>query len=153
MKPVLLGIAAAITFAMTNALLKSAVDVLSTRGIIELLDGWYVYALIGVGMVGLLLVQSAFQAGPLRLSLPALTAVEPVASSAVGVILFREHIRSDPVALVFEALAAVLVVFGIWVLGRSPTITGGDGQDQGPCDEPAGHAQSLPARNAAETGA
>ncbi len=153
LKPVLLGIAAAITFAMTNALLKSAVDVLSTRGILEVLDGWYLYALIGVGMVGLLLVQSAFQAGPLRLSLPALTAVEPVASSAVGIILFSEHIRSDPVALVYEALAAALIVFGIWVLGRSPTVTGGHGQDQGPADEPAGRAQSLPARNAAETGA
>ena len=153
MKPVLLGISAAITFAMTNALLKSAVDVLSTRGILEVLDGWYLYALIGVGMVGLLLVQSAFQAGPLRLSLPALTAVEPVASSAVGVILFSEHIRSDPVALVYEALAAALIVFGIWVLGRSPTVTGGEGQDQGPGNEPAERAQSLPARNAAETGA
>src|SRR5437879_7750313 len=109
-------------------------------------------------MVGLLLVQSAFQAGPLRLSLPALTAVEPVASSAVGVILFSEHIRSDPVALAYEALAAALVVFGIWVLGRSPTVTGSQsqdqdqGQDHGPGDGPAGQAQSLPARNAAENG-
>ena len=153
MKPVLLGISAAITFAMTNALLKSAVDVLSTKGILEVLDGWYLYALIGVGMVGLLLVQSAFQAGPLRLSLPALTAVEPVASSAVGVILFSEHIRSDPVAFTYEALAAALVIFGIWVLGRSPTVTGGQGQDQGLDGGPAGQGQSLPARNAAETGA
>src|SRR6266849_905264 len=139
-KPILLAVAAAITFAMTNALLKSAVDVLSTRGIMELLDGWYLYALIGVGLVGLLLVQSAFQAGPLRLSLPALTAVEPVASSAVGVILFSEHIRADPGALVVETLAACLIVFGIWVLGRSPTVTGGRSD-----------TESLPARNSAET--
>src|SRR5260370_42146788 len=104
-------------------------------------------------MVGLLLVESAFQAGPLRPSLRALPAAERVASSAVGIILFSEHIRSDPVALVYEALAAALIVFGIWVLGRSPTVTGGHGQDQGPADEPAGRAQSLPARNAAETGA
>jgi drug/metabolite transporter (DMT)-like permease len=149
LKPVLLGISAAITFAMTNALLKSAVDVLSTKGIMELVDGWYLYALVGVGLVGLLLVQSAFQAGPLELSLPALTAVEPVASSAVGVILFSEHIRSDPVALAFETIAAAFIVFGIWVLGRSPTVTGG----QGPSHDPSGQAQSLPSRNAAETGA
>jgi hypothetical protein len=149
LKPILLGISAAITFAMTNALLKSAVDVLSTKGILELVDGWYLYALFGVGLVGLLLVQSAFQAGPLELSLPALTAVEPVASSAVGVILFSEHIRSDPAALALETVAAALIIFGIWVLGRSPTLTGG----QGPSQAPPGQAQSLPSRNAAETGA
>jgi drug/metabolite transporter (DMT)-like permease len=159
-KPILLGIAAAITFAMTNALLKSAVDVLTTRGIVEVLDGWYLYALIGLGGVGLLLVQSAFQAGPLRLSLPALTAVEPVASSAVGVILFAEHIRSDPAALVFEALAAALIVFGVWVLGRSPIVTGGSNggqqgmqRQQGQEAHEAAPPQSLPARNPAETGA
>jgi drug/metabolite transporter (DMT)-like permease len=151
LKPVLLGISAAITFAMTNALLKSAVDVLSTRGILEVLDGWYLYALIAVGLLGLLLVQSAFQAGPLELSLPALTAVEPVASSAVGVILFSEHIRSDPLALAYETAAAVLIVFGIWVLGRSPTVTGG-GQDQSQ-DQSQAQGQSLPSRDSAETGA
>lgn len=139
LKPVLLGISAAITFAMTNAMLKSAVDVLSTKGVMELIDGWYLYALIGVGLLGLLLVQSAFQAGPLELSLPALTAVEPVASSAVGVILFSEHIRADPKALALEAVAGVLITFGIWVLGRSPTVTGGSGHE------------SLPTRNPAET--
>jgi drug/metabolite transporter (DMT)-like permease len=159
LKPVLLGISAAITFAMTNALLKSAVDVLTTKGILELIDGWYLYALVGVGLVGLLLVQSAFQAGPLELSLPALTAVEPVASSAVGVILFSEHIRSDPAALAFETIAAALIVFGIWVLGRSPTVTGGKGPGKGPgkgsSQDPSGQTQtqSLPSRNAAETGA
>jgi drug/metabolite transporter (DMT)-like permease len=149
-KPVLLGISAAITFATTNALLKSAVDVLSTKGILELIDGWYLYALAGVGLLGLLLVQSAFQAGPLELSLPPLTAVEPIASSAVGVILFSEHIRSDPTALALEALAAVFIVFGIWVLGRSPTVTGGQGPSQeGPSHD--GQPESLPARNSAET--
>ena len=110
----------------------------------------------------LVLVQpllTAFQAGRLELSLPALPAVAPVASSAVGVILFSEHIRSDPVALALETVAAALIVFGIWVLGRSPTVTGGQGSSDDPSGQAqtgqaqTGQAQSLPSRNAAETGA
>jgi len=124
--------------------------VLSTQGILEFIDGWYLYALAGVGLLGLLLVQSAFQAGPLELSLPPLTAVEPIASSAVGVILFSEHIRSDPTALALEAVAAAFIVFGIWVLARSPTVTGGQGPSQeGPSHD--GKPESLPTRNSAET--
>jgi hypothetical protein len=68
----------------------------------------------------------------------------------VGVILFSEHIRSDPTALAFEVVAAGFIVFGIWVLGRSPTVTGG----QGPGHDGPGHdgrPESLPARNPAET--
>jgi drug/metabolite transporter (DMT)-like permease len=124
LKPALLAIAAATTFAASDALIKSTVDVLQAHGIWEVIDGWYVYGLVGVALVGTLLVQSAFQAGPLSSSLPALTAVEPIASSIVGVILFAEALRSDPVAISLEVVAAALALFGIWVLGRSPSVTG-----------------------------
>jgi drug/metabolite transporter (DMT)-like permease len=123
-KPVLLAVAGALTFAASDALIKSTVSVLGTGGIAEVLDGWYLYALIGVALLGMLLVQSAFQAGRLALSLPALTAVEPIASSSVGVLLFAEHIRTDPAALAAEGLAVCLALFGIWVLGRSPAVVG-----------------------------
>ena len=123
-KPILLAIASALTFAATDALVKTVVDVFHAAGLGEVLDGWAVYALIGLAILGTLLVSSAFQAGPLALSLPTLTAVEPVASSAIGVGLFAEGLRGDPLAISAEALAALLVLFGIWVLGRSPTVTG-----------------------------
>lgn len=123
-KPALLAVAGALTFAASDALIKSTVFVLGTGGVLEVLDGWYLYALIGVALLGMLLVQSAFQAGRLEFSLPALTAVEPIASSSVGVVLFAEHIRTDPLALAAEAVAVCLALFGIWVLGRSPGVVG-----------------------------
>ncbi|HEU5002388.1 MAG TPA: DMT family transporter [Actinomycetota bacterium] len=123
-RPALLGIAASLTFAISDALIKSGIDVLHAHGLVELLDTWYLYALAGLAVLGALLVQSAFQAGPLAMSLPALTAVEPVASSGVGVILFAETLRTSPGALAGELVAAALSLFGIWVLGRSPTVTG-----------------------------
>jgi drug/metabolite transporter (DMT)-like permease len=128
LKPVLLGVAAAVTFAVTDTGVKLTVDQLQNRGIVEVLDGWYLYALLGFGLLGLLLVQSAFQAGPLSLSLPALSAVEPVAGSALGVILFGERVRSDPLSLLLEVVAGGLVLFGVWTLARSPTVTGGRGR-------------------------
>lgn len=123
-KPALLGIAASLTFAISDALIKSGIDVLRAHGLVELLDTWYLYALAVLAVLGALLIQSAFQSGPLALSLPALTAVEPIASSGVGVILFAETLRTDPGALAVEVVAAALSLFGIWVLGRSPTVTG-----------------------------
>lgn len=123
-KPALLGIAASLTFAISDALIKSGIDVLRAHGVVEVLDTWYLYALAGLGVLGALLIQSAFQSGPLAMSLPALTAVEPIASSGVGVILFAESLRTDPGALAVEVVAAALCLFGIWVLGRSPTVTG-----------------------------
>lgn len=123
-KPALLGIAASLTFAVSDALIKSGIDVLHDRGVVRLLDTWYIYGLAVLAVLSAVLVQSAFQSGPLAMSLPALTAVEPVASSAVGVILFAEGLHADPLALAGEVLAALLSLFGIWVLGRSPTVTG-----------------------------
>ena len=129
MRPVVLAVAGAVAFAASDALLKTTTAELthhglSMRGVVEVLDGWSFYALIVVGALALLLVQSAFQAGPLELSLPTLTAVEPIAGSVVGVWLFHEAIRTDPIALTAEAAAAVMILFGIWVLGRSPNVVG-----------------------------
>ena len=123
-KPVLLAIAGATTLAASDSLIKSTVTVFNRHGIVEVVDGWYVYALAGVLAAGMVLIQSAFQAGPLELSLPAQTAVEPIVSSVAGVVLFSEAIRLDPLAIAAELVAVALTLVGIWVLGHSPTVTG-----------------------------
>jgi drug/metabolite transporter (DMT)-like permease len=124
LKPVLLGLAAAITFAATDSLLKINIDVLQSNGLWEVVTSWYAYALVASAVIGEVLVQSAFQAGRLSLSLPVLTTVEPIASSALGVILFAERLRTGPGDLSLELAAGVLLLFGIWVLATSPTVTG-----------------------------
>jgi hypothetical protein len=42
-------------------------------------------------VTGLLLVQSAFETAPLRMSLPALIAAQPLAGIVVGVVLLGMH--------------------------------------------------------------
>lgn len=87
----------------------------------HLLLQWSPYALVAIGAVGLLLAQSAFEAGPLRASLPALTAAEPLSGIAVGVVVFQEHLRVDPAALALEVCGLVAMVVGVLLVGTSGT--------------------------------
>ena len=81
------------------------------------------YTLV-VGAIGaLLLTQSAFHAGALRLSLPTLTVAQPLVAGAIGLSIFGEHIDSHGVAPVFEVLGLAMVTFGVFVLSRSPVMT------------------------------
>lgn len=90
--------------------------------------GWEVYA-FGVTLVLVaLLVQSAFQAGPIRWSLPALTALNPVASVIIGTTVLGEHIRSSPIALLGTTGGLGLVVAGIAALSSSSLLTSADAQ-------------------------
>jgi drug/metabolite transporter (DMT)-like permease len=90
------------------------------RGWSDLLTTWVPYAVVGVALVGLLLAQSAFDAAPLRISLPAATAAEPVTGIVLGLAIFYEQVRVTPGALAAEVGGLLLMVIGIVVLGRSP---------------------------------
>jgi drug/metabolite transporter (DMT)-like permease len=70
----------------------------------------------------LLLTQSAFHAGALRLSLPTLTVAQPLVAVAIGLGFFGEHIHSRGIAPLFELFGLVLVTVGVFVLARSPLI-------------------------------
>lgn len=85
---------------------------------------WAPYALIAIGIVGLLLAQSAFEAGPLQASLPALTASEPLSGIAVGVVVFREQLRVDAGALSLEVCGLAAMVAGVLLVGTSGTFHG-----------------------------
>jgi hypothetical protein len=103
-----LGTAAGLAFAATAGLLKETVDVAS-RDAGALLTTWPGYALVVVGGIGLLLNQLAYQAGPLRASLPAITTVNPIVSLVIGVTVFDERFRSGAPYLAGELLGLALV--------------------------------------------
>jgi drug/metabolite transporter (DMT)-like permease len=113
-----LGTAAGLAFAATAGLLKQATDELS-RGAAALLTTWPGYALIAVGGVGLLLSQLAYRAGPLRASLPAVTAVNPIASLVIGVAVFDERFRSGAPYLAAELLGLALIAVAAVGLTRA----------------------------------
>ncbi len=76
-------------------------------------------------MVGLLLNQSAFQAGHLAASLPALAVTNPVLSSIIGITLFGETLgATGAVPIALTAISVVVMVAGTISLSRSPLVTG-----------------------------
>ena len=89
------------------------------------LGSWELYAFGATLLVAVLLVQSAFQAGPIRWSLPALTAFNPLTSVLLGSMLLGEQVRSTPLALSGTAMGLTLVLGGILALSSSGLITGG----------------------------
>ncbi len=113
-----LGAAAGLAAAATAALLKTTTDVLAHHPG-QLLTSWPVYSLVAIGIAGLLLNQLAFQAGPLRASLPAITTVDPVASLVIGVGVYDEHLRGGLAAVGIETLAMALVIVASVCLCRS----------------------------------
>ncbi|KOG87386.1 membrane protein, partial [Streptomyces varsoviensis] len=72
---------------------------LSDGGWPALITGWQPYGVLVLGITSLVLVQSAFETAPLRLSLPALTAAQPLAGIVCGVGFLGDRLRMTAGAL------------------------------------------------------
>jgi drug/metabolite transporter (DMT)-like permease len=118
-KATMLAAAAGMLYGVQDVLTRSSLLVLD-QGWGELLGTWEPYVVIAVAIAGLLLAQSAFDAAPLRISLPATTAAEPLTGIILGVLIFYEQVRLSPGALAAEVIGLLMMVGGIIVLGRSP---------------------------------
>jgi drug/metabolite transporter (DMT)-like permease len=113
-----LAAAGGVLLALTAALTKAVATGLRHDGLSVALR-WTPWALLAVGLLSVVVVQSAFGAAPLSASLPVLMVVEPLASLALGMALFGEHVAGGPVARGFEVVGLVLAGFGVVVLARS----------------------------------
>ena len=104
-----LAVATGTVYGFTAILTKSTVD-LFDGGIVEVLGHWQLYALLAVSAVGLLLNQSAFQAGHVAASLPAIAVTNPVLSCIFAVTMFGEHLDAHgplPVTVTVLSIAAM----------------------------------------------
>jgi len=122
-RALLLAFAAGCVYGLTAALTKSTLDLLGHDGW-GTFTHWQPYALVGAGVIGFLLNQSAFQAGHLAASLPAMAITDPVVGSVIGVTLFGEAIgATQPLALVATGAAIVVMIVATLSLARSPLVT------------------------------
>jgi hypothetical protein len=78
-----LGVGTGIIFGVTSAITERTGHLLY-GGVLHALSSWAPYTLAVFSIVGLLLNQSAYQAGDLRLSLPVLTVLEPIVAIVIG---------------------------------------------------------------------
>jgi drug/metabolite transporter (DMT)-like permease len=98
-------------FGVAAPLTKAFVHLLPD-GPITVLTHWEPYGLAVFTLTGLIVLQSAFQAGELQVSVPFLEAAEPVVASVIGVVLLGERLRAHTVldkSLIGLSIATMLV--------------------------------------------
>lgn len=117
------GLATGIVYSLTAVLTKATVDRLGSH-VFPILGHWQLYALLLASAVGLILNQSAFQAGHVAASLPVISVTNPVLSSIMGIVLFGERLDARGVlAWVVAGGAIVAMLVGTLWLARSPLVT------------------------------
>jgi hypothetical protein len=116
----LLAVASGAAFALLDALSKSFVGLIRRDGFAPTLLRWEPYVLLVVGVVGLVLSQSAFQSGPLSVSLPVIDTLEPTGAVTIGALVFDEHMSAAPAILAVQLCGAAAALLGILILDRSP---------------------------------
>lgn len=150
-RAVVLGAAAGLAFALLAVLTKAVTQQLSVS-IDATFSDWKVYVLVGLGISALVVSQSAYQAGPLALSMPAIAIIEPAVAVIIGDTAFHEQAHLSGGALAVELMAATLAAAGLLALASSPTVLAI--YEQGPAmtaplnatNPPDGAAASEPVR-------
>jgi hypothetical protein len=147
---ILLAAASAIIYGVLDALTKSTVDILSMRGV-GVLATWEPYGLLVAGILGTLFGQSAFNAGPLALSLPVVDTVEPTTAVILAVVVFGESLASTPWRLAVQLLGAATAATGIILLSHSTVVMAEERRESAPAKESASAKESAPAETETES--
>jgi drug/metabolite transporter (DMT)-like permease len=119
----LLATAAGIANAFMAVLTKAFADKLGD-GVGATFASWEPYAVAVAGVLAMLLIQTAYQAGHATVVLPTINVADPLVSSLIGVTLFGETIATGGGRGVAVFLAVTVMVAGLVVLGRNPLATG-----------------------------
>ncbi|MDT0468862.1 DMT family transporter [Streptomyces gibsoniae] len=118
-----LAAAAAIGNALTAALVKSAMNVMSEQGATGFFLAWQTYGFAAAGSLSILLLGYAMQAGPLIASQPALTLGDATVSFCLGVVLYAESPRHG-LWMLPALLGVALLCYGVFALSRTPCLAG-----------------------------
>jgi drug/metabolite transporter (DMT)-like permease len=127
----LLGTAAGLFFGLSAALTKATVDQLD-EGILHVFVTWHVYGLLAVGYAGMTLSEMALQTGVLAPAIATFSILDAVTSVVLGVTLFHEALRDDPLGVVLDVAALGVMFAGLIVLA------GAEGAQQEPEASPGG---------------
>jgi uncharacterized membrane protein len=124
----LLGAAAGSGWGLTASLMKLAVAQLSAGGVAGLFTAWQTYAMAGVGLGSLGLIQAALSAGTLVAAQPGITLLDPLVSLTWGTLVIGEDVRSSPLLVLTPVAAGVMVVSAIWLAAAAGRSDDGDGR-------------------------
>jgi len=119
----LVAAGAGVLFGLQDALTRYCLHWIG-KDFLHLVLSWQPYVLLVTAVYGLTLAQSAYEAGSLTAALPPMAIGEPVIGMLIGVVALNEHLDTSTVALTFEAIGALVMVWGAWLLARSPLVGG-----------------------------
>jgi drug/metabolite transporter (DMT)-like permease len=123
-KAALLGVGAGLLFGLQASLTQSALRMLSHDGVVALLASWHGYAVATVAVVGMLLMQSAFEAAPLTASYPGVVTAELISGIIIGIVVLGGAVRLGPTHLAIVVSGLLVMIAGIYLLTTSPLVTG-----------------------------
>jgi drug/metabolite transporter (DMT)-like permease len=114
----LLGVMSGSLWGLFSVLTKGVVDQLG-HGIPALLrtPELYVWAVLGIAATAW--EQSAFRAGPLTASLPAVTVAEPIVGSVLGVTVLGETLHTNTLGMVELAVSVAVMIAATVALAHS----------------------------------
>lgn len=122
-RAVALAGAAGVVYGAAAALTKTSSHLLG-RGVVPLFTHWQPYVLVAFGVGGMLLGQSAFQAGALDASLPTMSVADPVVSIVIGAVIFGEAISNGAGEVLAEAAALAVMCAGVYLLAVAEAAVG-----------------------------
>ena len=117
----LLGVAAGTLHGFTVSLSKVVAQNFVAHGLLWVAADPHTWILAIMGVADVLVIQSAFQAGPLRVSLPIISVIEPVVAIAIGLGVLHETLSATTSGAVVAALSLSLMLLGVWGLARVAT--------------------------------
>lgn len=117
-RAVLLAVAVGVLFGVVAVLTKLVMHLLTHEGLTAVLMTPVLYLMVVLGVLAMLLQQSAFHAGSLQTSVPTMLVLEPVIAVLLGAVVLGEHLdmgRWDAVAI---AVSTLVMAAGTIALGR-----------------------------------
>jgi drug/metabolite transporter (DMT)-like permease len=114
-KAALIGTAAGLLFGLSAALTKATVDQLD-EGVLHIFATWHLYGLLAVGYAGMTLSQIALQTGILAPAIATFSILDALTSVVLGITLFQESLRDDPLGIVIDGGALAVMFVGLFVL-------------------------------------
>jgi drug/metabolite transporter (DMT)-like permease len=124
-RALLLGVMSGSLWGLFSVLTKGVIDQLG-RGIPTLLrmPELYVWAVLAIAAT--VLEQSAFRAGPLTASLPAVTISEPIVGSVLGVTVLGETLNTNNIGLVALCISVGVMIAATIALAHSQAASASD---------------------------
>ena len=103
---------------MVAVLTKIVMNTVTEGNAVRLLTSPIGYILALVGVIATLLQQSAFHAGSLRASVPAMLVLEPVVAVLLGQVVLGEYLTANPPTAVILGIALAAMAAATIALGR-----------------------------------